>query len=924
MRFLSRHLLYPAVAVALSAAWFLLPDEKIDFSTQIKPLINRHCITCHGGVKQEGGFSLLFREDALRKNKSGRYAIVPGRPAESELLRRITSHDAAERMPYRTEPLSAGEIAIFRRWIKQGAPWGQHWAYTLPSAVRVPKNLPSAGYRQRKPLLDWVSRDLDYFVADRLAKAHMSPSPMADKPTLLRRVSLDLTGLPPPDSLAKSYLTDHDPQAYEKLIDTLLASPAFGEKWASMWLDLARYADTKGYERDDARQIWRYRDWVIGAFNADQPYDVFLTEQLAGDLLPNPSDDQRIATAFHRNTMTNDEGGTDNEEFRTAAVLDRVNTTWEAVMGTTFSCVQCHAHPYDPFRHEDYYRMMAYFNNSADHDTYEEYPLLRHFTGQDSADFVALQSWTRQYLSEKDAREIEHFVKTRSPVIYSLQADSFTQSELADTKWLVLRNNALCRLKGVTLTGKTHLMFKCNTGRFDNRWTIHVGSPNGPVLASTVVRPNPGGPLVAQIPIAPFVGKHHLYFRLYSPQLTEPDETALLFDWFYFNTDFPGIGLPGYENAKKRYWSLIRATPPTTPIMLDQPAAYSRPTAIFKRGNWLDPGALVEPGVPASLHPLPKGAPPNRLGLAQWITNRRNPLTARTMVNRIWEQIFGLGLVETVEDLGSQGSPPLHRELLDYLALRFMHQHQWRVKGLIREILLSATYRQDSRIPPGDMDPQNRLLARGPRVRLSAEQTRDQALALSGLLSRNTGGPGVMPYQPPGVWQSPWNGADWVESQGEDRYRRAVYTYWKRSSPYPSTMMFDGVSREVCVARRIRTNTPLQALVTWNDPAFVEMAEALAKRMFAHSNDPEQAIGKAWEWAFFKPIDPARKQILVQLYQKALRAYSTRSRDGAPKKQGRQRTLPMSRHALEREAHLAALGIVASTLMNTDEWINKT
>lgn len=923
MIFKNKYLLLLTLLIGAGFTWWWLPGTKVDFNRQIKPLINKHCITCHGGVKREGDFSLLFRRDALQKTKSGKYAIVPGKPEQSEMIRRLTTQDLSERMPYRHDALAASEIDLLRKWIQQGANWGDHWAYVLPKSVKVPRDLPAADASTRSKLNSWVQRDLDYFVANRLAENKMSPSPAADKATLLRRVSLDLTGLPASEQLAQSFLQNNHPKAYETLVDSLLVSPHFGEKWATMWLDLARYADTKGYERDDSRQIWRYRDWVIRAFNADKPYDEFLTEQIAGDLLPGASEEQLIATAFHRNTMTNDEGGTDNEEFRTAATIDRVNTTWEALMGTTFSCVQCHSHPYDPFRHEDYYRMMAYFNNSADQDTYEEFPLLRHFQGKDSADLAYLQQWMQANLVPQQQQQIEKFVKTLSPVIYSLNADSFTQSELADTKWLVLRNNALCRLQGVTLTGKTQLMFKCHTGRFDNRWTIHVGSPDGPVLATTVVRPaKDGQPLVTQIPIKPFKGKYDLYFRLYSPQLTEPDETALRFDWFNFTEEFPGMGQPGYEKARQAYWSLIKASSPTTPIMLDNAPEYYRQTRVFVRGNWLDKGEEIQPGVPASLHPMPKGAPDNRLGLAQWITDERNPLTARTLVNRVWEQLYGTGLAETVEDLGSQGIPPIHQDLLDYLALRFMQEHHWSIKALIKDILLSATYRQDSATGSDQLDPENRYLGRGPRTRLTAEQIRDQALVLSGLFQDKMYGPGVMPYQPAGIWQSPWNGADWVESKGEDRYRRAVYTYWKRSSPYPSMMSFDGVSREVCVARRIRTNTPLQALVTMNDDAYIEMSVALAKKMQAAGPSPVEAVSKAYEWAFYRPIDPARLKILMVLYNKALLSYQ-QNKDGI-------KTLLVSNQEAgsvavppDLGAETAALAIVANAILNLDEMIMK-
>ncbi|MCK7555835.1 DUF1549 domain-containing protein [Chitinophaga sedimenti] len=340
--------------------FFLHGDRHIDYNTDVKPIINKKCISCHGGVKKQGGFSLLFREEALAETKSGKPAIIPGDPDGSEMIRRLTLKDEEERMPYKEHPLAEEEIAVLRAWIKQGAKWGTHWAYAAVEEQEIPK-----GERRLLGLLpaksnDWVRSDIDYFVYDKLREQKLTTAPEADKATLLRRASLDITGLPPSEKLAQQFLNDQDAGAYERLVDSLLASPQYGERWTSMWLDLARYADTKGYERDGYRSIWRYRDWLIQSFNEDKPYNTFLLEQVAGDLLADPTDAQYIATAFHRNTMTNDEGGTDNEEYRTAAVMDRVNTTWETLMGTTFACVQCHSHPYDPFRHEEYYQFMAF------------------------------------------------------------------------------------------------------------------------------------------------------------------------------------------------------------------------------------------------------------------------------------------------------------------------------------------------------------------------------------------------------------------------------------------------------------------------------------------------------------------------------------------------------------------------------------
>src|SRR5450432_4597719 len=458
--------------------------KPIDFNAQVKPIFNKKCITCHGGVRRKSGFSLLFRSEALGKTESGKPAIVPGDPDKSEMIRRIGLKDPEERMPYKHEPLTTEETEILKRWIKEGAKWGDHWAYLPVKRVELPepKSHFFGLFPASKP--DWIKNDIDYFIWDKLQQEKIKPTGESDKATLLRRVSLDITGLPANESTAQSFLNDGSRNAYEKLVDAQLASPHFGERWAAMWMDLARYADTKGYERDDARTIWRYRDWLIKAFNQNKPYDQFLIEQLAGDLLPNPTDDQLIATAFHRNTMTNDEGGTDNEEFRTSAVLDRVNTTWEALMGTTFACVQCHSHPYDPFSHDEYYKFMAFFNNTRDEDTYADYPLLRSFNDSMQNEKNKLNEWLQHYASPAQTKEINTFLKTWQPAYNSLTCDSFINSELADTKWLALRDHAQCRLKNVELQKKDQLIFRYQAMATDGVWKIHIDSPKGPTIAT--------------------------------------------------------------------------------------------------------------------------------------------------------------------------------------------------------------------------------------------------------------------------------------------------------------------------------------------------------------------------------------------------------------------------------------------------------
>ena len=895
-------LIFSFSLIAVLVIWLWYPHQEVDFNTQVKPVINKNCIICHGGVRRKSGFSLLFRQDALEPAESGKLPIVPGRPDESEMIRRVTLTDPEERMPFKHTPLSSDEIQTLRQWIKEGAKWGDHWAYVPVKPVVVPK--PSWF---DKKVRTWAKNEIDFFIWDKWKEKKLEPSPEADKVTILRRVSLDLTGLPPAEKIARQFLNDSSARAYENLVDALLASPHYGEQWTALWLDLARYADTKGYERDYSRSIWRYRDWLIKAFNENKPYDEFITEQLAGDLLPNPTDAQLIATAFHRNTMTNDEGGTENEEFRTAAVLDRVNTTWEALMGTTFGCTQCHSHPYDPFRHDEYYKFVAFFNNDRDEDSYDDYPLLRHFRGEDSIRLGGIRVWISQHASSQNSEEVVQFLKTWQPSINSLQADHFINSELNDTKWLIFRNHAVSRLPHVDLTGKNRLIYRFMSFAKGGEWAIHLDTPDGPVLTKVIHGNTKGNWMIALTGITPTGGEHDLYFTYENPYLKKQDDNGMMFDWFYFTEEFPGKGKPGYDSAQSSFWKLVNAKVETTPIMMENPPSMKRKTFVFERGNWLVKGKEVQPGTPHSLLPFPTDAPVNRLGLARWITSKEHPLTSRTFVNRMWEQLFGTGLAETLEDLGTQGVAPTHPQLLDYLAWRFVNDDHWNMKSLLKTMVMSATYRQDSRLS-GELlekDPNNKYYARGPRVRLTAEQIRDQTLSVSGLLSAKMYGPSVMPYQPKGIWNSPYNELKWKLSKGEDSYRRAIYTYWKRTNAYPSMILFDGMSREVCTARRIRTNTPLQALVTLNDSVYVEAAKHFARRIKQEApGDVRDQIQKAYALAIGKPISEEKLHVLFQLYHKTsqtFRKVSTKNQNSED----------------------PALELVASVILNLDEFITK-
>lgn len=903
-----KSILFVAILVfAILIVRALIPDQKIDYNTQVKPILNKHCISCHGGVKSSGGFSLLFEDEAKGNTDSGKPAIIPGHASRSEMIRRLTANDLEERMPYEKEPLSKEEINILKEWIDQGAEWDLHWSYKMVKKPEVPRH-----FDDESNFTNWAQNDIDRFIYEKLRHLELDPSKRAGEADLQRRLALDLTGLPVTAISEMIGRLNLDSVSIDSFIDRTLASPHFGEKWAGVWMDLARYADTKGYERDDARTIWKYRDWLITAFNEDKPYDRFLIEQLAGDLLPDPTDDQLIATAFHRNTMTNDEGGTENEEFRVAAVIDRVNTTWEVTMGTTFACVQCHSHPYDPFTMKEYYEFMAFFNNTRDEDTFDDYPVFRHFEGDDSLRFQALSEWLDTHAGKQKADELKTFVKTWQPSINSLTADEFVNSELADTKWLVFRNHGSSRLKQVDLNGKRKLIYRYRSIAPGGAWTIRLDSLNGPVLKQINVTDTDRKWVIDALSFDQTEGIRDIYLSYQNPNLKNPEANGLMFDWFYFTDGFPQTNDPEQNHMRNNFWQLVRAGTLKTPIMLENPVSMRRKTHVFERGSWLSPGEEVTSGVPGIMNKLPDGDEPERLKMALWLTSPENPLTARTYVNRIWEQLFGYGIVETLEDFGSQGIPPTHPELLDHLAWKFMNEFDWSTKALLKYIVSSATYQQSS-VSGDDMrqkDPQNKYYARGPRIRLSAEQVRDQALVVSGLFNPKMYGPSVMPYQPDGIWNSPYNSRKWIQSEGPEQYRRAIYTYWKRTGAYPSMLIFDAMAREVCVSRRISTNTPLQALVTLNDSVYVEAAIHFANRMMQEGGEVlEEQISYGYRLLMNREISAPKLEVLVGLYhqvgEKSL--FRSVSQSGDFKSNGSNK----------------AMIVVAGALLNLDECLMK-
>jgi hypothetical protein len=856
--------------LTLLCCWALLActeTPQLSYNEHIRPIFNAKCVGCHGGVKQAGGFGLVFREDALVETTSGKRAIVPGKPGQSELLRRIQHEDPELRMPMDGAPLSAEEVRLISQWISEGAQWEEHWAYLPIDRPEVPS---STDTRTNNPV--------DAFIRTRLHKDSLAPAAAPEKYELLRRLSLDLTGLPPSPERMREFLEDPDEKAYERQVDELLASPTFGEHWASMWLDLARYADSRGYERDQTRSIWQYRDWVIKAFNENLSYADFARNQLAGDLLPEPTPDQRLATAFHRNTLSNDEGGTDNEEYRVVTIIDRVNTSWEAFLGTTMACVQCHGHPYDPLRQEAFYQSYAVFNNTADHDHVTEAPYLITFHQKEEKKVRKLEDWVREHTDDEASTQVQEWadmIRVREPRLRPYQFTEVVKgvfTDRGDEDWMFLVDSSSLRLPPQDLTGiaALHLNYRLYQ---DTRVEVRLGSLNGPVVGEELL--DEGGYNYHRIHLQPTTGKHALYLRFYG----EENSRLLGLYGVLYQDKLPGETVPGYAEIESFIDELLAAKDSVrTPVMAELAPVSRRTTTVFQRGNWLVAGDTVTAGVAGIFPALDNTADPrqNRLAFANWMVAPNNPLFARVAVNRFWAQIFGRGIVQTIEDFGSQGAAPTHPELLDWLAATFRDDLGWQPKALIRLLVTSDTYRQSADLSPELLarDPYNELLARAPRKRLAAEQVRDQVLEVSGLRSGKMYGPGVMPPQPEGLWEGvPYSGMRWVTSTGEDRYRRAVYTYLRRSVPHPSLTTFDGSNRQVCLSRRVETNTPLQALMTLNDPAVLECAVHMAKDLLRSQGATVARIDDLLQRILFRPATVIEREQLTALYNEALANY---------------------------------------------------
>jgi hypothetical protein len=921
-------------AVCLDRISTSAQKKLVDFKRDIEPIFVANCNACHSAKKASGQLRLDSKAPAMKGGINGA-AIVPGKSKDSRLLQRILGEGGEKQMPLGGDPLTAAQIELIRNWIDQGAVWPEvagavaqdteipkHWAFVAPRRPAVP-----AATRE-----GWARTPIDNFILAQLKSQGLEPSAEADKVTLIRRLSLDLLGLPPTPAEVDAFVNDASPDAYDKLVERLLANPHYGERWGRWWLDAARYADTNGFEKDRARSIWPYRDWVIKAFNIDMPFDQFTVEQLGGDLLPNPTLDQRVATGFLRNSMLNQEGGVDPEQFRVEGLIDRVDAVGKAFLGLTVACAQCHTHKFDPIKHEEYYRFYAFLNNDEEPEI--EVPdetLLKKRAGilakvakvedeaiaKDTGLTARMQAW-----EEKTRRYDVKWTPIKDSEIYAAFGVKFDRREdgsftakgdnATTNNYIVKAKTDLKKITGIRIelmtdpnlprTGPgrapdgsfyfSEFSFETATAEkpdalekvplakasadfelpefpaanvIDGNFKSHWSSDAGPVQRNqsrqfvielkTPVVPGPNTILNFQLAQKrddtidsdqrqPNIGR----FRLSVTDASKPEvelgsvetqkllaipvkqrtdeQKRAIFD--YYRTIDPALA-----ETDRKIDELMREWPygPTTLALA--PRDTKRETHLFKRGDWKRPGELVTPGVPAFLHPMPKGAPANRLGLAKWIIDRNNPLTARVIVNRIWQQYFGQGLVATPEDLGTRCELPSHPALLDWMAVEFMEKG-WSIKNMHRLIVRSAVYRQTSNVTPKllEKDAYNRWLARAPRHRVDAEIVRDIALSVGGLLSPKIGGPSVFPPLPLGVMDLAYAGFKWEIATGEDRFRRGMYTFWKRSVPYPSMSAFDQPNGDFSCTRRMQSNTPLQALTTLNDVSFMEAAQGLALRLW--------------------------------------------------------------------------------------------
>jgi mono/diheme cytochrome c family protein len=1044
------------LASARQAAAIQSAAMPVDFNRDIRPILSDSCFACHG--PDEGQRMAKLRLDTREGALAKQGVIVPGDAAASRLVKRISSKDPNTVMPPPDSGhrLTEQQIELIRRWVNEGAQWSTHWAYQPPVRPEPPKVGNAA----------WVRNPIDNFILARLEKEGLKPSPEADKTTLLRRVTLDLTGLPPTPAEVDSFLADKSPDAYEKAVDRLLASPHYGERMAMQWLDLARYADTHGYHIDSHRDMWPWRDWLIRSFNQNKPFDQFTVEQLAGDLLPKATTDQKIASGFNRNHMINFEGGAIPEEYQMEYVVDRVEATATTWMAMTMGCARCHTHKYDPISHKEFYQFFAFFNNvpekGLDGRDGNAAPFLQLPSDDQKAELERVSARIQSLnadLTDKQVQPLQdEWEKQFAGQVAPAPREGLTAHYELDGGFSDLSGryqhgrtikgdptfNAGQVGRAVKFDGDSHVTFG-NVGCFDRneaftlavwlkgegnlptgvlhkiedaetrrgyeiflegrelvgiqKWASHVtvrltsrwpGSAiqirsrkrlrlgdwnhvalaydglgkaaglklylNGEPHDAEVLQDNLSGPIKTDADLQignkdfgkPYRGQLD-DLRFYSRALNA-HEIERLAVHYPIETIISGVnGKRSKEDAARvRDHFLTHAAPAemkkafaevnelkkrrdalnkeilSVMVMGEMPKA--RETFVLARGDYRNRTEKVEPGVPAVLPPLPKDEKVNRLTLAKWLVDPQHPLTSRVAVNRYWQTYFGHGIVKTSEDFGSQGEPPVHPELLDWLATEFVRTG-WDVKAMQKLIVTSATYRQSSKVTPAlyEKDPENRLLARGPRFRLQAEVIRDTALAASGLLNNQIGGPSVMPYQPPGLWEEMafgdgFTAQSYVESKGRDLYRRSMYTFWKRTVPPASLATFDAPDREKCVARRAVTNTPLQALVLLNDPTYVEAARLLAARALGEGGKgTSERIAYAFRLATSRAPSKQESRVLGELYAKQLARYR---RDG--KAAGELLRVGESR-ADEKlaPAELAAWTVVASAILNLDETVTK-
>ncbi len=836
------------IFLVLLAAAALLPAQQDEgaafFESEVRPVFEKNCLVCHNEQLRSSGLSVLSRE-ALVKGGNRGPAIVPGNPSGSVLVNAVQYAGGLKMPP--TGKLSDENIGVLTKWVEQGAPWGKvevsqagkpagakHWSFQ--PIQRSPQPQVS------RP--EWVRNPVDSFILARLEKEGLSPSPEASRATLLRRLSLDLLGLTPAPAEVDEFVADTRPDAYERLVDRLLASPHYGERWGRHWLDIARYADSNGYNIDGPREIWKYRDWVIEAFNRDLPFNEFVIEQLAGDLLPNPTKEQIVATGFHRNTLLNLEGGIDFEQYRVEAVVDRASTTGAAFLGLTLGCARCHDHKFDPISQREFYQFYAFFNN----------------IDELSSDFADKAGRERAY---------EPILEFGTPDEFARRDITRQQIALLEQELQEYEKSLLARL---------------------NDWTKNLTPEQREKI-------KPEALVVLDHPPAEF-------------NVFQMDALKGAF----------GAADLGYMQRSAGIAALRSASPKIVTTMVMRELPKPRPAYIHLNGDFLRKGVEVGPGTPAVLPPLPapEGSNPARLDLARWLVASKNPLTPRVTVNRVWQRYFGRGIVATEEDFGTQGSPPSHPELLDWLASEFMARG-WSMKELHRLIVTSAAYRQSSehREELTKADPGNRLLGRQNRLRLEAEVIRDAALSASGMLAVKIGGPSVFPPQPEGAGRVTQIDRKWKADTGEDRYRRGIYTPFWRSAPHPGLMVFDAPDSTTACTRRNRSNTPLQALTLLNDEAYSEFAQGLARRVLREAQgDESKRVRYAFEVCVAREPKPQEQERLKEFLARQLDVFQTRPQEAKEVVSG---AVPEGVTTPE----LAAWSAVSRVLLNLDEFITR-